>query len=1183
MKKNGEMRYLPRGGCVKKWLLFMRNFLIIFLMSSMSLYASQVTMAQKISIKVNNVNLKVVIEAIEQQTKFGFLYNENEVRQVKNLSLNVKDMDVAKVLDLALKGSSLVYSIEQETILISTRERVVGDTVKPMEEWVIRGRVTDKKSGPLPGVSVYIKGTTKGVATDSKGEYKLVLAPQKNLVLMYSFVGMKMKEVPVSKPGVVNVVLEDDVSDLDEVRVIAYGKTTKREMMGAVTSIKGEDILSVPTANLSSLLQGRVAGMDVSNMSGAPGSGGTATILRGYNTLSAEQRDFSSPLWVIDGVPITNLTSTLTGTNALAEIDPESIESIEVLKDAAATSMYGSRAANGVILVTTKKGKAGQRSVRANVSYSWSYIPEYPTVFAGKEARRYKLKALRNYRTAYMNAEGEPVYPTSYTESYHQYQSVYNYFWGDGNEYNAGAYNAELQDSLNPFYNNATNWFKRFFQTGKVLTANVQSLYGTDKFNCSVGAGFYDETGILRKSGFIRFNFMTNLGFKPADRLTIDVNIALAYAKRARNQGETSNLVMGSGDNLINVPNTPFETSTFLPANSVVEDEVLKNQKGVKEKNEDMAGRLGVVLSYNIADWLRFSTTNSIGYTLSKQNKFTPLELMPNKKTESAGTFLENRVLLTENLLVFNKEFKEHKVEVLAGISVQLSEEHSVGGLARGGPGNYVHYASGGWPSIDNSGYLPEALTSYKSNFEKDVLISYLGRLTYSYKQKYIFGASVRRDGSSKFGKAKPWGTFPAFSAAWVFSDEKFMDFLGWLDFGKLRGSWGETGTQFTTRYLAYGSLSAGMIPFMGNSTVVPQSANGLLNPDLSWETTRQYNVGIDLDFLNYRLGVVFDFYGRYTYDMMYAVSLPGDYSPFTTQYKNAGAISNEGIELSLKYDIFRRDNLKWRLNFNIARNWNKFKKSYDDRDLGTYILGRPLNVIRRLKASGIIQSEDEIPYKYNASGQKQYLYPNMYQGVRQFYTVGDIKYYDADGDGTISTNGDAIYIGSPLPLAQGGILTELQWKGFDVALNFTYSLGRTIINGNKAEAVAVSHLNILNPILEDIRKYTFWEKPGDDADFPRLAYDTGKNNTGIYSDQFVEKVNYLRLRSFVLGYSLPKSITDKLKLTKIRAYVSGENLFTWTNYSGMDPEAVDLMTGFDNIRKYPLNRKFTLGLSVNF
>ena len=564
MKKNGETRYLPRGGCVEKWLLFMRNFLIIFLMSSMSLYANQVTMAQKISIKVNNVNLKAVIEAIEQQTKFGFLYNENEVRQVKNLSLNVKDMDVVKVLDLVLKGSSLVYSIEQETILISARERVVGDTIKPMEEWVIRGRVTDKKNGSLPGVSVYIKGTTKGVATDSKGEYKLVLAPQKNLVLMYSFVGMKMKEVPVSKPGVVNVVLEDDVSDLDEVRVIAYGKTTKREMTGAMTSIKGEDLISVPTSNLSSLLQGRVAGLDVSNMSGAPGSGGTATILRGYNTLSAEQRDFSSPLWVIDGVPITNMTSSLTGTNALAEIDPESIESIEVLKDAAATSMYGSRAANGVILVTTKRGKNGERSIRANVSYSWSYIPEYPTVFAGKESRRYKLKALQNYRQAYMNDDYEAVYPKSYQDVFGKYGGAYDYFWGNGSEYNA-KYIDQLQDSLNSFYNNSTNWFKRFFQTGKVITANVQSLYGTDRFNSIVGAGFYDETGILRYSGFTRFNFMTNLGFKPIERFNIEVHLSLAYARRKRNQGESSNLIMGDGQNLVNIPKVPFESLHFCP------------------------------------------------------------------------------------------------------------------------------------------------------------------------------------------------------------------------------------------------------------------------------------------------------------------------------------------------------------------------------------------------------------------------------------------------------------------------------------------------------------------------------------------------------------------------------------------------------------------------------------------
>lgn len=1181
MKKNGETCYLPRGGCVKKWLFLMRNFLVIFLMSTMSLYANQMALAQKVSIKVSNVDLKGVIEAIERQTKLGFLYNEREVKLVKNLSLDVKDMEVAKVLDMVLKGTKLVYSIDEETILISVAKSVANDTVKAPKERVIRGRVTDTKKEPLAGVSVYIKGTTRGVATDANGKYELVLASPKDIVLVYSFIGMKMKEVPLKDQNEINVVLEDEVSDLDEVRVIAYGKTTKREATGAMASIKGEDLISVPTSNLSSLLQGRVAGLDVSNLSGAPGTGGTATILRGYNTLDAEQRDFSSPLWVVDGVPITNMNSSLTGTNALAELDPESIESIEVLKDAAATSMYGSRAANGVILVTTKRGKNGERSIRASVSYSWSYIPQYPTVFAGKESRDYKLKALRNYRQAYLNGDGEPIYPTSYKDVYGKSQGIYDYFWGYGNERGAN-YIDQLQDSLNPFYNNSTNWFKRFFQTGKVLTANVQSLYGTDRFNSSVGAGFYDETGILKNSGFTRFNFMTNLGFKPSDRFNVDVHLSLAYARRRRNQGESSNQIRGEGENLVNIPGAPFETSPFLPASSVVEDYVLNSQEGIKEKNEDLFGRLSVALTYNITDWLRVSSTNSIGYSLSKQNKFTPMELNSDNRTQTQGAFLENRVLLTENLLVFNKQFKDHKVEALAGVSSQLDEEHVVGGQAAGGPNNQVHYAAGGWPSLDESGTKPRALQSYSSNYEKDVMVSFLGRLTYSYKQRYIFGASVRRDGSSKFGKGKPWGTFPAVSAAWVFSDESFMDNFGWLDFGKLRGSWGETGTQFTSRYLAYGALSTGYV-FMGNATVVPEAANGLLNPDLSWETTGQYNIGFDLDFLNYRLNVVFDYYNRYTDDMMYAVTLPGNYSPMLTQYQNAGAISNKGVELALRYDIFRRDDFRWRLHFNIARNWNKFEESHNGRDLDNYIIGEPLNIIRRLKTQGVIESEDQIPYIYNAAGEKQYLYPDMYMGQRQFYTVGDMYYYDADGDGKINPSSDALYVGSPLPKAQGGIMTELQWKGFDLSLNFTYSLGRSIINAGKAQAVAVNSSTLNGPILEDIRKYTFWEKPGDKADFPRLSYDSGKNNTGIYSDQFVEDVNYLKMKSFVLGYTLPKKVTDRMRLQKVRAYLSGENLFTWTNYSGTDPETVDLMTGYDNNRKYPLSRKFTIGLSINF
>lgn len=1179
MKKKSTKDNLPVGR-LRKILLIIAFKVLLLPCIFGTVSAMGYSQEQKMTVAFHDETVEQVLKFLKAQTNYEFVYQKTLLKEAKVKNLEMKDATLTEILNKVLRPNGFDYEIVDQVIVI---RQFAKEQEKKGSKLV--GKVVDKKKIPMPGVTVKLEKSNLGTATNVKGIFSLSL-PLESGTLEISFVGYKTQKVDFTKATLdtLRITLEEDIQQLDETVVIAYGKTTKREAMGAITSIKGSDLLSVPTSNLSSLLQGRVAGMDVSNMSGSPGSGGTATILRGYNALSREQRDFSSPLWVIDGVPIMSQTSSVTGTNALSAIDPEMIESIEVLKDAAATSMYGSRAANGVILVTTKRGKAGERIIKANVSYSYSYIPEYPTVFAGKKSRNYKLKALRNYRNAYLDENNMPVYPTHYKDSYGKSLSAYDYFWSDGKETSAKNI-PMLQDSLNAFYNNATNWFERFFQAGKVLTANLQAIYGTEKFNVSSGVGFFNEEGILKKSGFKRFNFMTNVGFRPTDRFSVDVSMVLSYARRKRNQGESVSSVMGSGDNLTNLPKDPFITSSFLPGGSAVEDEVLKGQSGYLEKNEDMGGRLNLTLRYDITDWLRLSTSNSVGYTLSKQNVFKSGTLNSDKRSRSTGKMDESRTLLTENLLVFNKEFaKRHKVEVLGGMSAQLDEEHVVYGSAILGTNEYVHYVNPGSGGIEDMGSYSRALQSYGSDYIQSIIVSFMGRFSYSFDKKYIIGASIRRDGSSKFGKAVPWGTFPSVSAAWVFSDESFMDFFGALDFGKLRGSWGETGMQFTSAYLAYGEM--GMSGTFQSQGSVGPTARGLRNKNLSWETTGQYNMGVDLDFMNYRLGLVFDYYNRYTDDMFYMVNLPGDYSPYNVQPTNAGAISNKGIEFTLKYDIFRSDNFNWRVNFNIARNWNRFEKSFDNRDLDGYILEEPLNVIRRLKSLGVITDESQIPYKYNANGDKQFLGPTTYNGmtdVRQFYTVGDMLYLDANGDGMISNATDAVYIGSPLPKAQGGLMTELRWKDFDVSVNFTYSLGRTIINATKAQALMVDVNSITSPMLADCREYTFWEKPGDVTDFPRLSYDVGKNNFGIYSDQFVEDVNYLRMKSFVIGYTLPKKITNTLRLSKVRAYVSGENLFTWTNYTGMDPETVDIMTGFDDMRKYPLNRKFTVGLSVNF
>lgn len=1188
MEKNGQLHHPIGGWCVKKWWLFTRSLLVIMFVSSISLYANHAAWAQKVSIRVENVDLKTIIESIEQQTKLGFLYNEREIALVRNLTLNVTEMEVDKVLELLLKDSPLAFSIDKETILIARKDAVARDTTGTVEKWTIKGKVVDVNKNVLPGVSVYIKGTTIGVATDVKGEYQMTLVPRKDLVLVFSFIGMKTKELAVKDQKPLDVVLEEDVSDLDEVKVVAYGKSTKREMTGAITSVKGEDMLSVPSSGIATMLQGRVAGMDVSNISGSPGSAGTVTVLRGFNSLNSEQRDLSSPLWVIDGVPISNMTSSVTGTNVLSELDPDMIESVEVLKDAAATSLYGSRAANGVIMVTTKKGKAGQKIIKASVSYTYSYIPEYPTVFAGVEARRHILRALDNERSAYINSDLQvPVYPTSYVDAYRMAKlysggnASFGYWWGDGNESSVPATERVLQDSLNSFYNNSTNWFKKFFNVGKILNANLQASYGTKDFTVSSGVGFYDEKGIVRNTGFQRFTFLTNVAFVPVDYFSIGANFSVSYAKRKRNSDEMIGGGQQDGRNLPKISTKPFETSPFLPSSGITEDKVLESIDGIDEKNEDIRLRTSLVLGLKFTDWLQLASTNSVGYGLSRNNRFSPSYLSRDKMNKSEGQTVENRMVLSENQLTFSKEFNEmHKVEAMAGFSIEYDQMNQMNGSGMNGPSDHVHYVNSSYPDIYDPGWGAMSLKSYYSDYTEATLISFLGRVKYSYMQKYLFEATVRRDGSSKFGKAKPWGTFPSVSAGWVFSDEGFMDILPVLDFGKLRFSWGQTGSQFSEPYLAYGQFASGD-PFMGNATVKPNAISGLVNPDLSWETTDQYNVGLDLDLFNYRLGIVADYYSRLTKGVLLPVKLAGDYSIMTNRFENAGSIYNSGFEISVKYDIFRMTDFKWRVSVNFARNWNRFEDSYNGKDLENYILGKPINAIRLLKSQGIIQSEDELQYKYIQNGNKVYLAPHNL--TNQFYTQGDIRYLDANGDGEISS-ADAVYVGSPLPKAQGGILTELKWRNFDLSMVFSYSLGRTIINASLANALTVDAQSIGGtPILADIRKYSFWEKTGDKSDYARLAYENGKNNFGSSSDMYIEKVNYLRMKNFVLGYTLSKEWTEKIHLSKVRVYVSGENLFTWTNYSGLDPESVDIMTGYDNNRTYPLNRKFTLGVSVNF
>lgn len=986
--------------------------------------------------------------------------------------------------------------------------------------------------------------------------------------------------------------LKESVSTIDEVVVVAYGEQNKREVVGAISTVKGDDFKDIPSPSLSNLLQGRVAGMSVLNMTGAPGGGGTSVTVRGFNSLSVESSlRYSEPLWVVDGVPMYSFTSPITGLNTLADLDPKDIESVQVLKDAASASIYGSRAANGVILVTTRRGRLNQKArVNFNVSTTWVFSPSLPEMTGGHRERTLRMEALRNYRSAgYDSGANTYLYPTSQREAYER-GLQYDYFWASGN----GAGITVFQDSLNPFYNNSTNMFDYYFRTARATDANLQLSGGSGTMAYNVGVGYYDEQGVLRGTGFKRMKLQSNLYMKPFPKVESNLRFYLTYTDRSRSSRDMQWITFSTGLTLETIPEELLTLSTLLPGKGhPAFDEAKKRYETTKEKNDSYRVRTSFDLSYEFIKGLSFKTSVSVDYSQQNQHLFLPADLDEYNETYASDQVGRSLMLLNENLLSFKRSFGDeaHNVDVLLGHSVQVDETNTVQGWGKDAPTDLIHYVS--W---EGNVYDPEGrrdLKDFMSERKKTTLVGLFGRFNYNYRKKYIASISVRRDASSKFGEDTRWGTFPAYAVGYAFSEEPFMEWSrGVLDFGKLRASYGKSGRQYENPYMTYGTLSIMSGAAYNDHLVVNPYETP--NRDLTWEESRQYDFGLDLDFFNYRLGIVLDYYYRYTDKVLYEVTLPGNYSGYATQWRNAYALSNEGIELQVKWDIFRNDKLRWNVTFNIASNWNRLEKSYDKMDAKNVkegnnisVIGKPLNGIYVFNDKGYCEHDSEVSYSFLPNGRRIFLYGNG--NFSDYYTAGDRVIADENGDGMIYKgwrDDDRVYGGSPLPKATGGILSSVEWKGFDLNVLFSFVLSRHILNagvsGSVGTAVALNPEETAKPVFVDLNKITFWQKPGDKTDFPKNKLETNLYNFDPYVLSNVENVSFIKLKTLTLGYTLPRAWKEKIGIGA-RLFLSAENLFTITNYTGPDPESVDVVTGVDNFGNYPLARKVTLGLTLDF
>ena len=977
--------------------------------------------------------------------------------------------------------------------------------------------------------------------------------------------------------------LEESRESLEEVTVVAYGEQRRGQVSGSVATVDAARLQNKPASNVLTLAKGQLAGVYIASQSGDPGGNDVSIIVRGANDLAIAGN--RNPLFVIDGVIASDDASLKVGGNPLTSLNPDDIETFTVLKDAAAAAIYGSRAANGVVIITTKKGRYNQPPLlSANVSHTFILQPLLPERIGGNAERLARLEAMKNYAGVYYDRETDSYrYPEGYALG-----KPYDYFWNEGN----GADMTVYQDSLNPFYNNSTDLMAYYLRPAHATNANIQVRGGAEGIAYSVGLGFYDEAGTLRGTGNRRFSAFSNLAFKPAHHLYGNFRFYLAYTDNNRSR---------KGVDAFNPAPTAYSTlpdflftSTVLPGpGTPYFGELTRRYESTREKNDSYKLRTSFDLTYEIADGLALKSGVAVDYLQNNQNVFLPKEVNEYGKTYSSGTIARHLMVLNENLLTYRRTLGgSHTVDLLLGFSVQQDEMNNNTGKALGAASNTIHYAP--WYSQVYDAEARLDLKDYYSDYEKKTMVGLFGRLNYNYRERYYAGFTLRRDASSTFGEDVRWGWFPSYFVGWTFTEEPFMLALKpWLNYGKLRFSQGRTGRIFEYPYLAQGELDQGA-PYLGHPTVVPEWWAGVSNSGLTWEKTTEYDAGLDLGLLDNRIGLTFDYYLKRTRGLLYNPPTPGTHTGFLAPWRNMYGIDNEGVELEVKGELVRGRTWQWNLSFNVSRNRNRLARSLNGRDFqntaarfanNLSVIGLPLYGIYAFDDRGIYGRRSDVP-SYYEDGVKKYL---RGEGSA-YYRAGDRIITDMDGNGQIYNYGtlaeDRIYIGSPLPQFQGGISTDLRWKGLDVTVLFNFVCRKWVLDAARGASLgtylALNPADMARPYLTGSLDGLFWEHPGDDAPYPANRMENGLYNFATNLASNAQRISYLKLQAVTVGYTLPEAVR-KATGFGARIFISGENLFTLTDYRGGDPETVDPYTGVDNYNAYPLSRRFTIGLTLNF
>lgn len=1106
---------------LKKPLRIMRWSLFLFLLSIIQAQAISGYAQKKVfSLSIINSSVSDVLNEIENQSSFYFMCNRALVDLDRKVSMRIENQSVENILDKLFENTNVKF-------VITGRQIVLSPNAEPsvmQQVLTISGRVTDSSGAPLPGVTVVMKGSTQGTITDANGNYSLDNV-RRDGALVFSFVGMKAQEILVTGKTSIDVVLKEETIGIDEVVAIAYGTQKRREVTGSISKVDATELEDFPVGQFAQKIQGRIAGVQINQTTGKPGQG-MAFRIRGASSFNAGNQ----PLYVIDGTPM----------ETLVNLNPDEIESFTVLKDASASAMYGSRAANGVIVITTKQAQKGQTNIEFSAYYGMQYVPQHgrPDVMNGREFAQFEKEYFED-KIKYENWIN-PVTKTPEVPA--EYKNPEQY--GEG-----------------------TNWFNTLIREAPIQSYSLTASSGTDKLRSTVIAGYLNQDGVLYNTGYQRYNLRMNTVFQPTTKLTMGFYFAPSYQLEHNTRISTDNTWQIIQAAILSSPLVPFKNPDGSLPISVTSYNLFANPNWYRvlmETQDDykVTHLLGnAYIEYELLKGLKFKTHIDGELRGETRKYFVPstsvgqMFTAPPQKAIGKYSAYNNFAWLSESTLSYQVDFREvHHIDAVLVYSAQKFNQQS--SLING-----TDYPSDDIPWLNVAATITGA-----SNTTSWSLLSTSGRLNYNYKGKYIFSASIRRDGSSRFGKDRKFGYFPSVSAGWVISDEAFMKNIPLLNFTKLRASYGITGNNNIGNYTYLAGIG-NYNYIIANTLAAGKTVSSLENDRLSWEKTKQFDLGVDIGLLKDRIVLTYDYYRKLTDNMLYAMPIPKS-SGFSSIQSNIGSVKFWGHEIGITTRNVTQG-VKWTTTFNLSFNKNLVTKLVTPGFFGATAVyddywrtqeGHPLGQFFGYVYDGVYMTQEE--------------YDTQPKDVTSL--VGTVRMKDVNNDGKITVN-DRTFIGDPNPKALVGMTNDLTYRNFDLNITMSGALGGKMIDGIIPYTENLD--GVFNVRKEVANRWRSLENPGK-GEIPRTR------NTPLartINSRMVQNGSYVTVKNITLGYNIPMRRTFK----SFRVYGSIQQAFVFTAYKGMNPEVSigglnGSQLGVDKTA-YPVPRTFALGINARF